>query len=505
MDKSTRLPWSQRISFGVGHCLNDLTASMWFSYLMVYLQLVLGFDAINAGLVLLVGQVADAIATPLLGYEVSSEKATGAFCRKYGRRKFLHLFGTICVVISFPFIFSICPGCQNADEYALMMMLIPLVIIFQVGWAAVQVSHLSLIPVITPHEGERDFLNVLRYAFDIASDIGTYVVVWCVIDLTKEPTQTFHTVTGEYANKFMLIVLLIIGIGTFFSMVFHIGVKENTSSPFSSEDNSYDKVRQPMTNLSFPTVEANLSWRGWMREMHFYQVGLLYMLVRVFQNMSAIFMPLYLQESLRANDDFIAKIPLVMNLSGFIVSCFLPKLFKVLSKKITFLAGATIGVGACAWITVGHGTSYCSKGIYVVGAMLGASSSVLNISALSFIHDLIGTSSESGAFVYGFMSFWDKMANGVAAMLVQHLHSTLCKNCDWFYREVMSVGIGGVIIAANIVLITLLPAALGERQSIYNGKKSNSKMEEANYQSIDASEGSIGLQEKPMLKNGLSS
>ena len=28
----------QRFSYGVGHVLNDLTASMWFSYLLIYLQ-----------------------------------------------------------------------------------------------------------------------------------------------------------------------------------------------------------------------------------------------------------------------------------------------------------------------------------------------------------------------------------------------------------------------------------------------------------------------------------
>lgn len=29
--------WS-RLSYGVGHVLNDLTASMWFSYLLLYLH-----------------------------------------------------------------------------------------------------------------------------------------------------------------------------------------------------------------------------------------------------------------------------------------------------------------------------------------------------------------------------------------------------------------------------------------------------------------------------------
>ena len=33
-----KLPLHQRMSYGIGHVLNDLTASVWFSYMLVYLQ-----------------------------------------------------------------------------------------------------------------------------------------------------------------------------------------------------------------------------------------------------------------------------------------------------------------------------------------------------------------------------------------------------------------------------------------------------------------------------------
>ncbi|KAG8188880.1 hypothetical protein JTE90_018285 [Oedothorax gibbosus] len=485
MDHPTRLPWSQRISFGVGHALNDLCASMWFSYLIVYLQLVLGFDSNYAGFVLLIGQVADAVATPLLGMEASKKAVTGV-CKRYGKRKFLHFIGTVCVILSFPFIFSVCPGCENSSQLALTTMLVPLVIIFQFGWAAVQVSHLSLIPVITPHETERDFLNVFRYAIDIASDMGTYVIVWAVFDLTRKPTGSHHTITGEYADKFMLIVLIIVGIGAFFSIIFHLGVREVPKSPISSEENSYDeKMEKSPGSSEFPPFPENLSWRGWLKEVHFYQVGLIYTATRLFQNMSSVFMPLYLSESLKANDDFIAKIPLVMNLAGFAISCLLPKLFKVFSKKVTFMAGACAGVGACVWISVGEGESFHTQGIFGVGALMGAAASMLVVSSLSFTHDLIGTSSESGAFVYGCMSFWDKMANGIAGMVVQHMHAVHCDKCDWFYRDVMAYGVGGAAMFSSLILITLLPANLGVRQSAYNGAV-NSK-EIVNYQALEES------------------
>lgn len=64
------LSWRTRISFSVGHVLNDLCASMWFTYLLVFFHLVLRFDNSLSGIVLLIGQIADGIATPFVGLQV---------------------------------------------------------------------------------------------------------------------------------------------------------------------------------------------------------------------------------------------------------------------------------------------------------------------------------------------------------------------------------------------------------------------------------------------------
>ena len=62
------LPWSTKLAYGTGHILNDLCASMWFTYLLLFFEKVLLFDTINSGVVLTVGQIADGIATLLVGY-----------------------------------------------------------------------------------------------------------------------------------------------------------------------------------------------------------------------------------------------------------------------------------------------------------------------------------------------------------------------------------------------------------------------------------------------------
>ena len=51
----------------------------------------------------------------------------------------------------------------------------------------------------------------------------------------------------------------------------------------------------------------------------------------------------------------------------------------------------------------------------------GAGSSVMLVTSLGITADLIGLNTESGAFVYGAMSFIDKLSNGVAVTMVQTL------------------------------------------------------------------------------------
>ncbi|XP_061458117.1 major facilitator superfamily domain-containing protein 12 isoform X3 [Rhineura floridana] len=172
------LPLRARLSYSVGHFLNDLCASMWFTYLLVYFHSVLGYSTSHAGALLLAGQVADGFCTPLVGYEADQ----GRGCGRYGRRKSWHLAGTVCVLLSFPFIFSPCLGCsENTPQWAALIYFIPFVAIFQFGWAATQISHLSLIPELVTSDHDKVELTAFRYAFTVMANITVYGVAWLLL------------------------------------------------------------------------------------------------------------------------------------------------------------------------------------------------------------------------------------------------------------------------------------------------------------------------------------
>lgn len=78
--------------------------------------------------------------------------------------------GTVCVLLSFPFIFSPCLGCgDRTPEWAALLYYGPFVVVFQFGWAATQIAHLSLIPELVTNDHEKVELTALRYGAPSAS------------------------------------------------------------------------------------------------------------------------------------------------------------------------------------------------------------------------------------------------------------------------------------------------------------------------------------------------
>ena len=174
-------------SYAVGHVLNDMCASCWFTYLLVYLQKTpdIALHSGEAAGVLLAGQVADAIATPLVG--VFSDRSKGCAALGFGRRKFWFFTGTLMAAACFFLVFGQCLPCSITDgavgQTYLLLYYCAAASFFNVGWAAVQVSHMSMVPELTPLDAERVALNSARYAFTVLSNVAVFVIFFILIQL----------------------------------------------------------------------------------------------------------------------------------------------------------------------------------------------------------------------------------------------------------------------------------------------------------------------------------
>ncbi|XP_061943458.1 major facilitator superfamily domain-containing protein 12 [Apis cerana] len=426
------LPFSLKLLYGTGHVLNDICASMWFTYLLVFFHLVLGFNSTLAGVILFIGQIADALATSFVGFY--SDKNNDFWLCKYGKRKTWHLIGTLCILFAFPFIFSHCIGCETAHEWAQLIYYAAFVIIFQFGWAAVQISHLSLVPELTCIEYERTELIAIRYSFTVLSNVFVYCITWAILHITN--TKDSNSQIGpDDTKKFQEVVFIGIGIGTITSFLFHIFVKENLNNS------------NGLVNRNSRTISLIL------KDIQLYQVACIYMPTRLFINLSQIYVPLYLHTSLNMPATSLAIIPLIMYLSSFVMSLIIERLNTKLGRKISYCFGVVLGVCACIWIQFGNDLTYIRYQIYLVFLILGSAGSVMLVTSLGITADFIGQNIDNGAFVYGIMSFTDKFCNGLAVMLIQYLNCWIdCKN---YYRDVLVYVCGTSAIFGMLMILCI--------------------------------------------------
>ncbi|XP_065197424.1 major facilitator superfamily domain-containing protein 12-like [Sycon ciliatum] len=465
------LHWIRRYSYGVGHVMNDLCAAMWFSYLLVFYHGVLGISNFSAGLIMLIGQVADAMFTPFIGVAADSTKS------EYGPRKTWHLLGTFCVLISFSFIFRECIDCENASAWAISLYYCCFVVVFQFGWASVQISHLSLIPQLTHDSLEQVSLNGLRYAFTIMSTIAVYISMWLLLEFDKSKDGELNAADSPI---FMEMGYSVLAVGAIFVLIFHLGVKEKSPA---------DAMRDE------PAFKSKSSWRKWFKRLPFYQNALIYMSSRLMVNISQIYAPLYILHSLHLHKRNIAIFPLVVYVSGFITTLLMRKINERIGTRVTYLLGLVTFLGACVWFhfqkpryecvdlpvdttipptthnisilepclatqKIEYHSSLAVESVFGAGVLLGMGGSTALVTSLSMTSHLIGKETDSGAFVYGAMSFMDKLSNGIAVQVIQTLHPcghvVCCLACESYYRQILVYVPGSAACFAFLVLVWMV-------------------------------------------------
>ena len=131
------------LQYAMGHVLNDMCASSWFSYLLVFLHHAVGMTPTQSAVVMFSGQLADGLATPLVG--VYSDDSEGF--RGFGRRKSWLVGGALLVIVCYYAVFGVCwlDWFWTPTEEQLVIYYSIGAAIFNIGWATVQVSHMALV------------------------------------------------------------------------------------------------------------------------------------------------------------------------------------------------------------------------------------------------------------------------------------------------------------------------------------------------------------------------
>jgi len=457
-----------KLGFSLGHVLNDMCASMWFTYLLLYFNKVLEFSNIYSGILMLIGQLADGFSTVFVG--VFADKGIDLYlCNKLGQRKAWHLIGVVCVMASFPFIFSACPGCSSnlvgnetvslespilnstntepevSNNMAQMAYYATFIVIFQFGWASTQIAHLAAIPDLSECQNERTGLTAIRYSMTVISTIMVYSTLWIFLE---GDTSSVNPADG-YAFTYVMLVCMCIGLVA--SIGYHILVKF---------PDSQKKGNQEDTSSNNTSVD----W-SWFREYQLYQIGFVYMATRLYVNLAQAYIPFFLQSTLDLQAYYVATVPLAMYVGSFITSFAMKPLNKILGRKITFLLGGIIGISGCLWI------NFCLKDdenvkyyVYFATSLIGIGGSTMMVTSLSLTAEFIGNDTSSSAFIYGLMSLTDKISNGLVVVAIQAYIPTEKEMEDSYKQNIITYVCGGSAIFGMLVASSLFLVTVGVRR-----------------------------------------
>eukprot|EP00300_Choanocystis_sp_HF-7_P030537 c39395_g1_i1.p1 GENE.c39395_g1_i1~~c39395_g1_i1.p1 ORF type:complete len:504 (+),score=85.64 c39395_g1_i1:65-1576(+) len=456
------------ISYGIGHHLNDLCAACWFTYLLIYLESDdVGLSQSAAGTVLLAGQVADALATPVTGL-LSDATPEGCQSRALGlgRRKLWHLLGTLLSAACFWVMFG---GWQPFSGTKRTIFLAASASIFNVGWAAVQVAHLALVPELNSCDVARTHLQSSRFASTIAANLEVFGM---------------FLLASHYAPKkpYMVLALGVLGIGLISSLWFYavikeqiceqLGLNKNDSSTTPLLEDQDDLMASPHppsdTNSTPSSVRLSLKLQKkessleYFKEPEFYTCGVVYMAIRLVLNISQTYIIFFITNTLHMPNYALSAVPATLYVAALAATAIQPMLARRLSRAMVITIGGALCIGSCA-ISAGI-PAMPHSGVYAVFAMatlLGVGNSTCMITSVSMVGDLAGSRVNSAAFLYGLMSFTDKLSNGLVIFLVQlHRESLVnnycngsddnCEELGKFTRLVMSWGCGAAMVVGMV-------------------------------------------------------
>ncbi|KAJ8899185.1 hypothetical protein K2173_012361 [Erythroxylum novogranatense] len=399
--------------YGVGHMLNDITAACWFTYLLLFLTDI-GLSPRDAATVMLSGQVADGFATIFAGELID----------RFGYFKMWHGAGSLLVAVSFSSVFGDCFPCKLLANHSTTVKTVSYSVsaaIFNVGWAATQVSHMSMVNCISLNSTSRVVMTSCRNAFTMVANLSLYVIALTVFNVSNASTN------ADIENQYRWIAYLSIIIGGCFVGIFHLGTKE-------------PRLKRSGYGDSF----ARISWNYWFKKSLYYQVGLVYMLTRLVQNVSQAYLASYVIIDLRMAQSAKALVPAIIYISSFIIS--------VIMQEISWTGHhlkAYYSAGGILWVCCGAGILLIPRSLsgfmYIMSVFIGIANALMAVTAVSMQSVLVGSDLRGCAFVYGSLSFLDKISCGIALYALQLFQSTTPKvqdNLSGGYISVTRYGLG---------------------------------------------------------------
>lgn len=121
------------------------------------------------------------------------------------------------------------------------------------------------------------------------SNLFVYVVTYIFLRFNSSDSSEDSHLTRADAPKFTYLSAIVCTVGLLFQLIFHLGTNESCLMS--------DEQIQNYSN----SLELKLNWSGYLKNFRFYNVAVLYMCTRLIVNMTQVYMPMYLTDTLQLN------------------------------------------------------------------------------------------------------------------------------------------------------------------------------------------------------------
>ncbi|KAK1552656.1 hypothetical protein Q3G72_020981 [Acer saccharum] len=417
------------IYYGMGHMLNDITAACWFTYLLVFLSDI-GLSPRAAASIMLSGQISDGFATVF----------SGELIDRFGHFKIWHAAGSVFVAVLFSSVFGGCLPCKIFGTSSVLVetrSYCVIAVVFNLGWAATQVSHMSMVNCMTLNSTSRVVLTSCRNAFTMVANLGLYAIAFVVFSATNGNTQ------ADVETQYRWIAYISIFIGAGFVGMFQFGTKEPRLKIGLGGNN-----------------DARISWTYWFKKVLYYQVAVVYMLTRLVQNVSQAYLAFYVIDELGMANSAKALVPAIIYICSFIVSIILQELAWT-GKRLK----AYYSVGGILWIICGAAVIILPRSMgafmYVIAVVMGIATALIMVTGISMQNVLIGEDLNGCAFVTGSLCFLDKMSCGIVVYILQSYQSSSSsselpdKDTGNPYLSITRIGLGLVPAICSLVGVAI--------------------------------------------------
>ena len=219
MDKNYALSGGAKLSYALGAVGKDMVYMLSASYVLYYVQDLLGVSAIAMGIILMAARVFDAFNDPIMGVIVAKTKT------RWGKFRPWLLIGTVTNALILFLMFAAPPTLKGSGLVAYAAIFY---ILWGVTYTMMDIPYWSMIPAFTQGGKEREGLTTLaRTCAGVGSAIITIVTMIVVPMLGK----MIGGVEGNAAEiiGFKYFSLIVAGLFVLFTVLMCINIKERST------------------------------------------------------------------------------------------------------------------------------------------------------------------------------------------------------------------------------------------------------------------------------------